>query len=58
MAAHELDSHVIVDTDALAAPSGDAPAHRCRAAPEEHLCSCGRLREDCVRDTVRAVWST
>jgi hypothetical protein len=31
--------------------------HHARPAPEEHLCTCGRLREDCVRSTVRALWS-
>ncbi|NUR74402.1 MAG: hypothetical protein HOU81_26630 [Hamadaea sp.] len=31
--------------------------HHARKRPHEHLCTCGRLREDCVRDTVRAVWS-
>jgi hypothetical protein len=31
--------------------------HRLRDAPDDHLCGCGRLRADCVRDTVRGLWS-
>ncbi len=34
----------------------DGAMHRRRPAPEEHLCTCGRPREDCVRDAVRALW--
>jgi len=30
--------------------------HRPRPAPDNHLCTCGRAREDCVRDLVRALW--
>jgi hypothetical protein len=31
--------------------------HRPRPAPEQHRCSCGRLRDQCVRDVVRRLWS-
>lgn len=31
--------------------------HHARKPPDDHLCTCGKLREDCVRDTVRALWS-
>jgi hypothetical protein len=31
-------------------------AHHRREAPDDHLCACGRLRTDCVRDAVRALW--
>jgi hypothetical protein len=41
-----------------AAPVADsAEQHHPRPAPDEHLCTCGRLRADCVRDTVRGLWS-
>lgn len=30
--------------------------HHTRKSPNGHLCTCGRLREECVRDTVRALW--
>jgi len=30
--------------------------HRPRPAPDTHLCTCGRLREACVRRTIRALW--
>jgi len=30
--------------------------HHTREAPEEHMCTCGRVREVCVRDEVRALW--
>jgi hypothetical protein len=30
--------------------------HRRRAAPDDHLCTCGRLREDCLREVVRLLW--
>lgn len=32
--------------------------HHARPAPEDHLCTCGKLREECVRSTVRTVWAT
>lgn len=35
---------------------GTATEHHARPAPNDHLCGCGRLRDECVRDTVRAVW--
>jgi hypothetical protein len=34
-------------------PEGHHPLRK----PHEHLCSCGRLREECVRGRVRALWS-
>jgi len=30
--------------------------HRRREAPEDHLCTCGKLRETCVQECVRAIW--
>ena len=30
--------------------------HHAQRAPDEHLCTCGRIREVCVRDEVRALW--
>jgi hypothetical protein len=30
--------------------------HRTAPPPKEHLCTCGKLREQCVRETVRAMW--
>lgn len=41
-------------------PDDNEPAaveHHRLPEPDEHLCSCGRLREDCVRDAVRTMWS-
>ncbi|WP_157545217.1 hypothetical protein [Hamadaea tsunoensis] len=32
--------------------------HRSRQQPHEHLCTCGRVREECVRERVRALWSS
>ena len=31
--------------------------HHPRRKPHDHLCTCGKLREECVRDHVRALWS-
>jgi hypothetical protein len=39
---------------------GPMPAseqHHPQPAPDEHLCTCGRQRADCVRDAVRDLWS-
>ncbi|GIG00642.1 hypothetical protein Cci01nite_57350 [Catellatospora citrea] len=33
----------------------EAEHHR-QPEPDEHLCTCGRLRDDCVRDTIRDLW--
>src|SRR5215467_8988757 len=30
--------------------------HHARPAPDDHRCTCGRIREACVRDEVRAFW--
>jgi hypothetical protein len=38
------------------AATGATAGHRRRPAPDDHLCGCGRLRESCVRDRVRALW--
>jgi len=35
----------------------DQVGHHPRKPPHEHLCACGKLREECVRDTVRSLWS-
>ncbi|MBV1848775.1 hypothetical protein [Catellatospora tritici] len=39
-----------------AAPTAVAEHHR-RPAPDDHLCTCGQLRDDCVRDTIRTLWN-
>jgi hypothetical protein len=39
------------------AADAQPPGHHPRRRPEEHLCTCGRLREECVRGHVRALWS-
>jgi hypothetical protein len=31
--------------------------HRRRRAPDDHLCTCGRLREECIRAATRLLWS-
>jgi hypothetical protein len=31
--------------------------HRPCGKPQGYLCTCGRLREVCVRDRVRALWA-
>ncbi len=38
---------------------GDVTAfgHHRRKRPDDHLCVCGRLRDECVRAAVRALWS-
>lgn len=44
-------------------PQGKRPtgaeddAHHLGRRPNDHLCTCGRLREECVRDRVRALWT-
>ena len=43
-------------SDAAAEPAS-AEQHHPQLAPDEHLCTCGRLRADCVRDAVRGLWS-
>lgn len=47
-------------TEPAEKPSGatkpTTTGHRPQDGPDDHLCSCGRLRERCVRDTVRALW--
>ncbi|SCL50081.1 hypothetical protein GA0070608_0634 [Micromonospora peucetia] len=36
----------------------DVPLHLCRRTrPEAYRCACGRVRDRCVRATVRALWA-
>jgi hypothetical protein len=39
------------------AEPASAVQHHPQPAPDEHLCACGRLRADCVREAVRGLWS-
>lgn len=32
------------------------PDHHPRPTPEHHRCTCGQLREVCVRDSIRRIW--
>ena len=32
-------------------------AHRARPAPADHLCTCGKIREACVHDEIRALFA-
>jgi hypothetical protein len=32
-------------------------AHHPQATPTEYLCTCGKIREACVHDEIRAFWS-
>lgn len=40
-------------TDSAAEEAGHHPGRK----PNAHLCTCGKLREECVRDRVRALWA-
>jgi hypothetical protein len=41
---------------AVAQHAAEKVTHRRRDAPDDHLCTCGRPREACVSDTIRALW--
>ncbi|GHJ49945.1 hypothetical protein Cs7R123_72870 [Catellatospora sp. TT07R-123] len=43
--------------DACDATPAELVAHHRRPAPDDHLCTCGHLRDDCVRDTIRTLWN-
>jgi hypothetical protein len=32
-------------------------AHHARPAPADHLCTCGKIREACVNDEIRALFA-
>jgi len=32
-------------------------AHHPKPKPADHMCTCGKVREACVHDEVRALWS-
>jgi hypothetical protein len=32
-------------------------AHRAQPAPADHLCTCGKIREACVHDEIRALFA-
>lgn len=40
-------------TGGMAEEAGHHPGRK----PNDHLCTCGKLREECVRDRVRALWA-
>ncbi len=31
--------------------------HRRRSAPDDHLCTCGKLRDQCLREAIHLLWS-
>lgn len=41
-------------TDTGILPAGE---HHRQPTPDDHLCTCGRLRDDCVRDSIRDLWN-
>ncbi|MFI5907107.1 hypothetical protein [Dactylosporangium sp. NPDC051541] len=41
---------------AVAQHAAELVTHRRRDDPDGHLCTCGRLREACVSDTIRELW--
>jgi hypothetical protein len=34
------------------------PAHHPQPKPHDHMCTCGKVREACVHDEIRALWHT
>jgi hypothetical protein len=50
-------------SDGLHGPSIPEPPrlsvaeHHSQPAPADHLCTCGKIREACVHDEVRAMWA-
>jgi hypothetical protein len=45
------------DTASLAEPPKlTIIVHHAQGVPNEHLCACGKVRETCVHDEVRALW--
>ncbi len=34
------------------------PPHHPQAKPQDHMCTCGKVREACVHDEIRALWHT
>jgi hypothetical protein len=41
---------------AVAEHAAELVTHGRREPPDDHLCTCGRLREACVSDTIRDLW--
>ncbi|MEU7866033.1 hypothetical protein [Dactylosporangium sp. NPDC049140] len=40
----------------VAQHAAELVTHHRREAPDDHLCTCGRLREACVPDAIRELW--
>jgi hypothetical protein len=47
----------VADQASQASGANAGAGHHRRQPPDDHLCTCGRLRADCVRDAVRALWA-
>jgi hypothetical protein len=45
--------------DSAATDTGVPPGaeHHRQSEPDDHLCTCGRLRDDCIRDAIRDLWN-
>jgi hypothetical protein len=43
--------------DRPAVAMGASVKHHPQAEPAAHLCTCGKVREACVHDEIRAFWS-
>lgn len=39
------------------APVTAPVAHHPQDKPQDHMCTCGKVREACVHDEIRALWS-
>ncbi|HEY2794176.1 MAG TPA: hypothetical protein VGJ28_17555 [Micromonosporaceae bacterium] len=39
-------------------PPSPAVTHHQQPEPAEHLCTCGKVREACVHDEIRAFWAS
>jgi hypothetical protein len=38
-------------------PPTPSVVHRAQPAPADHLCTCGKIREACVHDEIRALFA-
>lgn len=43
-------------TMSAAGPAEGPGEHHPRPKPADHMCTCGKVREACVHDEVRALW--
>jgi hypothetical protein len=57
MSAHNAPAALFLEPAPGLSVGQSLPEHHPQPAPSDHMCTCGKVREACVHDEIRAFWS-